>query len=76
MGLSVGDVLTYVSDHSVTASVASAKKVLFHEEVRSMTSVTTELLGAKWNVQPTPYWEFKGENLRDLYDKTNPIAEE
>lgn len=76
MGLSVGDVLSFVSDPSVTVTVASAKKVYFHDELRSLTSVTTELLGSKWNVQPTPYWEFKGENLRDLYDKANPITEE
>ena len=76
MGLSVGDVLSFVSDPSVTVTVASAKKVYFHDELRSLTSVTTKLLGSKWNVQPTPYWEFKGENLRDLYDKANPITEE
>ena len=76
MGLSIGDVLSFDHDPNVTVEVASPKKVLFNGELRSLTSVTTELLGSKWNVQPTPYWSYNGQNLRDLYDKANPIADE
>lgn len=76
MGLNEGDVLCYNQEEGVVCTVASSRRVLFNGEERSLTSVTTELLGSKWAVQPTPYWSFNGESLRDLYDKAYPIAEE
>lgn len=75
MGLEVGDVLHYIPDDSITCEVSSSRRVRFNGEERSLTSVTTELLGSKWGVQPTPYWTFKGESLRDLYDKAFPISD-
>lgn len=75
MGLEVGDVLHYIQDASITCEVASSRRVRFNGQERSLTSVTTELLGSKWGVQPTPYWTFKGESLRDLYDKAFPISD-
>lgn len=76
MGLKNGDVLHYIQDDKVTCTIASAKRVSFNGEERSLTSVTTELLGSKWGVQPTPYWTFNGHKLRDLYDEINPIPED
>lgn len=76
MGLEVGDVLHYVQDEYITCVVASSRRVLFDGKERSLTSVTTSLLGSKWGVQPTPYWTFKGESLRDLYDKAFPVLDE
>lgn len=75
MGLSAGSVLSFIPEPTVSVTVESAKKVLFNGEVRSLSSVTHELLGTKWAVQPTPYWSANGENLRDLYDKAYPIEE-
>jgi len=76
MGLDVGDVLVYVKDPSVTVTVASARKVLFDGEERSLSSVTQSLLQSKWGVQPTPYWTHKGESLLNLYDKAFPLSDE
>lgn len=76
MGLNVGSILTFVPDTSIHVTVESPKKVIYNGEVRSLSSVTHELLGTKWAVQPTPYWTVDGENLRDIYDKTYPISEE
>lgn len=76
MGLTAGDTLCFTQNNEIVCTVASPKRVLFNGEERSLTSVTTELLGSKWGVQPTPYWTANGESLRDLYDKANPIGEE
>lgn len=76
MGLNVGSILTFVPDTSIHVTVESPKKIIYNGEVRSLSSVTHELLGTKWAVQPTPYWTVDGENLRDIYDKTYPISEE
>lgn len=76
LGMSVGDVLKYTKDPSVFVSVASNRKVLYNGEEMSLTAVTTSLLCAKWNVQPTPYWEFNGQNLRDIYDDVYPLNDE
>lgn len=78
MGLHVGDILSYAKDPAVTAVVTSNKKVSFNGEERSLTSLTTELLGSKWNVQPTPYWLAPdGRKLSELYAEAfNPSEEE
>ena len=76
MGINKGDLLHFTSDDSITCEVASSRRVLFNEQERSLTSVTTELIGSKWGVQPTPYWTFNGESLRDLYDKAFPVSDE
>lgn len=76
LGMSVGDVLKYTKDPSVFVSVASNRKVLYNGEEMSLTAVTTSLLGSKRNVQPTPYWEFNGQNLRDIYDDVYPLNDE
>lgn len=78
MGLHAGDVLTFARDPTQTAVVSSNKKIIFGGEERSLTSVTTELLGAKWNVQPTPHWLAPdGRKLSELYAESfNPSDEE
>lgn len=76
MGLGIGDVLRFTQNESIVCTVASSKRVLFNGQDRSLTSVTTEILGSKWGVQPTPYWTLNGESLRDIYDKTFPISDE
>lgn len=76
MGIKAGDVLTFVKDPSVSVTVVSPKKVRYEGEVISLTPLTTKLLGRTTLVQPTPYWEFKGESLLDIYDRVYPLADE
>lgn len=73
MGIKPGSVLTFVKDPSISVTVVSAKKVSFNGEVLSLTPITTKLMGSSSNVQPTPFWEYQGENLRDIYDRVYPI---
>lgn len=76
MGIVPGDVLTFVKNPEVVATVVSAKKVNYDGEEFSLSPLTTKLLGRSTLVQPTPYWEFKGENLLDIYDRVFPLADE
>lgn len=76
MGIAPGDVLTFVKNPEVVVTVVSAKKVAYNGEESSLSPLTTKLLGRSTLVQPTPYWEFKGENLLDIYDRVYPLADE
>lgn len=76
MGLKVGDVLRFVKDPSVMVTVASAKKVEHNGDVVALSPLTSQLLGRNTLVQPTPYWEFNGENLLDIYDRAYPLSDE
>lgn len=76
MGILPGAVLSFVKDPNITVTVVSAKKVSCDGEETALSPLTTKLLGRTTLVQPTPYWEFKGENLRDIYDRVYPLSED
>lgn len=77
MGLHAGDMLRYDKDNEITVEIATNKKVRYKGEIRSLTSITTDLLGAKWQVQPTPHWLAPdGRSLSELYAETFAPTEE
>lgn len=77
MGIPVGSKLQFVKDEQAfEVEIYADKKVLFNGQERSLTSVTQELLGLDYSVQPTPYWTYNGESLTDIYDKTYTTEEE
>lgn len=74
MGLERGDEIHYIpslsEENHVNATIEEEKKVLYHGEVRSLTSVTTELRDTDYQVQPGPYWTSAKGDLSDLYEAT------
>lgn len=74
MGLGKGDTIQYIpslsEDVPVMATIDDEKKVMFRGEIRSLTSVTTELRDTAYNVQPGPYWTSAKGDLSDLYEAT------
>lgn len=77
MGISVGSKLQYTKDEQIIEiEVCADKKVSFNNQERSLTSVTQELLGLDYSVQPTPYWTYNGKNLSDIYNETYTTEEE
>ena len=50
--------------------VSGPKKVIFRGTEMSLTRVTRDLLGLSYSVQPTPSWQFNGELLQDIYNRT------
>lgn len=68
LGIPKGSVLQFFrGDHEVV--VYSEKKVFYNDEIRSLTSVTRELLGIDRDVAPSPRWYFEGKKLKDIYDE-------
>ena len=69
MQIPLDSVLTCKSN-ALTVVVISSKKVLFNGESMSLTAATRKALDIQYNVAPCPYWQFNGESLSDIYEKT------
>ncbi len=69
MSIPTGSVLQAVNSED-TAEVSGPKKVTFRGEEMSLTRATRIVLGIDYSVQPSPYWRFDGELLRDIYNCT------
>lgn len=68
MGIPVGAILQYIHDEKEQCVVVEQRKVKYKDEIRSLTSVTKQLLNCKWAPQPTPHWEYNGKNLSEIYN--------
>lgn len=75
MGIMPDSILSFIKDRNISVTVVSDKKVNFQEEETSLTAVTKQLLGIERPIQPTPYWEYEGKNLREIYDETYTLEE-
>ncbi len=70
MGLIDGDVLTFVSDENIHATIVSENKVEYNSKEYSLTKLTQELKGLDHAIQPTGEWRLEDQNLLDLYNET------
>ena len=68
MGIPVGSNLIY-QDGVTDVETVNGRKVRFDGDEKSLTAVTRILLDIDYNVQPAGYWYFKGELLRDIYNR-------
>ena len=68
MGLSQGDILSWIDDPNITVEVIAPKKVLYQGQPYSLSTLSAILKGynAK-HISPCPYWLYKGKNLSDIY---------
>ncbi len=69
MGMKKDDIIVFVKDNNIIASIFDEKKVIYEGEVYSLTALTRKILNITHDVQPTGYWSFNGRNLRDIYDE-------
>lgn len=76
MGLQKDQVLVFTEDTNISCAIESERKVLYQDEVWSLTKLTKTLLGKPRDVAPTPYWTIDGKNLSDIYEETYPMEEE
>ncbi|WP_303644837.1 winged helix-turn-helix domain-containing protein [Bacteroides caecimuris] len=70
MGLIDGDVLTFVADENIHATIVSENKVEYNGKEYSLTKLTQELKGLDHAIQPTGEWRLEDQNLLDLYNET------
>lgn len=68
MGLNVGDVLTFTEDPSITATVATNRKVICNGKETYLTPLTNELRGK--NSRMGKYWTFNGKTIDEFYYET------
>jgi hypothetical protein len=78
--VSVGDVLVYTRDESVTATVVADKKIEFEGEVTSLSRAALTLLhkdGYKWKqANGWAYWMKDGETMGERVERFAPVEEE
>jgi hypothetical protein len=75
MGINVGEELEYIDgDGKTKVIVINDKKIEYNGKEYSLTSLTQELLGLDYAVQPTRRWMYKGKNLNDIYNETYPLV--
>ena len=56
-------------DGSASAEVKDAKKVVYNNEIMTLTAATRKVLGIDYSVQPSPHWTFNGKLLKDIYEE-------
>ena len=69
------DVLVFTRNPNITIEIIDEKKVLYQEQIYSLTGITKKLLAITHAIQPTGYWLFDDKNLRDIYDETYTLEE-
>ena len=78
--VSVGDVLVYTRDESVTATVVADKKIEFEGEVTSLSRAALTLLhkdGYKWKqANGWAYWMKDGETMGERVERFAPVEDE
>ncbi len=67
-GLKVGDELVYTPDPTVVATVYDEHKVLYNNEITSLSGIAKSLKG--YNVQGTLWFTYNGETLVDIAERT------
>lgn len=73
LGIKENDSLEWKDDPRKFVTVCNDRKVVFEGVVMSLTKATQMLLGRNIPVQPSPYWNWNGRNLFDLYNEKHPI---
>lgn len=75
MGMKKGDILVFTKNPNITIEIVDEKKVLYQEQIYSLTGITKKLLDISHAIQPTGYWSYDNKNLRDIYDETYTLEE-
>lgn len=75
MGMKKGDILVLTKNPNITIEIIDEKKVLYQEQIYSLTGITKKLLDISHAIQPTGYWSYDNKNLRDIHDETYTLEE-
>ncbi len=69
MGIPEGSVLQFTQSEE-TCTVLNGRRITYKDEETSLTALTKQLLGTDRPLQPSPYWQFNGRRLTDIYNET------
>ena len=71
MDIRNGSLITFKRDETISAEVVGRRQLSYNGREYSPTELTGQLLGLDddaHDVQPSPYWTYKGRSLREIYD--------
>jgi len=57
-------------DGATTVIIKDNKKVIYNEEIMTLTAATRKVMDIDYSVQPSPHWTFDGKLLKDVYNET------
>ncbi len=72
LGMNDGERLYWKDDTNISVIVHGERKVLFNDEVCSLTAVTQKLKDISRPIAPAPYWLYGGKSLIDIYNDKYP----
>ena len=73
LGIKDGERLYWKDNSNIYVIVSGERKVLFEDELCSLTFVTQKIKGTEKPIAPAPYWVYDGKLLIDIYnDKYQP----
>ncbi|KAF3980699.1 MAG: GIY-YIG nuclease family protein [Methylococcales symbiont of Iophon sp. n. MRB-2018] len=52
-----------------TVTIKDNKKVIYNEEIMTLTAATRKVMDIDYSVQPSPHWTFNGKLLKDIYNE-------
>lgn len=73
-GLRDGDIVNFIKDNTISASVAGEREVLYENELWKLSPLTNKIfddmgqLNNSGSYQGANYWQFRGKKLKDLPD--------
>ncbi len=68
MGIDVGSELLF-RDGRTVVTVRNERKVMYNNEIMTLTAATRKIMNLEYSVQPSPYWTYEGRLLKDIYDE-------
>ncbi len=68
LGIQDGERLYWKDDNSIFVTVCSERKVVYNDEVCSLTAATQKVKNTTNPIAPAPYWMYNGECLLDIYN--------
>lgn len=68
-GIPIGAELVYTEDNSVVVTVESERKVLYQEEITSLSAIVEKIKGCQ-SIQGTLYFTYNGKLLTDIANET------
>lgn len=68
-GIPIGATLEYIDDSSIKVTVCGERKVLYKNEITSLSNIVGQLKGVK-SIQGTAYFTYNGKLLTDIAKET------
>ena len=76
LGIPNDSILIFAKDPDIQVTVAGERKVIFKGEECSLSNATRQVLGLPEGraLQPSPYWNFNGKSVKEIYDEYHQEA--